>query len=300
MTSEELEAAVAALAADRASGASGLVARAVALLRQVRDAEPALLVRAAVLVCRAQPSMAPLWNAAGLALADAGDKGTRLERFAAQAARSLTAIARVASDLIEADLVGERRIVTWSSSASVRAACHAIAGRGPVRVACAEGRPALEGRQLAASLAAAGLAVELYSDAGLGGCLPGSTAVLVGADTVAPGWFINKCGTAALAALAVHAGVPVYLLAGRDKFLPAELTGRVSLSGGPPAEIWEAPPPGVAVRNPYFESIPLDLVAALVTDAGVVGTGLASEVCEANSRLMGPGAERLSSLAAAP
>ena len=296
----DLEAAAGALAADRESGASALVARAVSLLAQARGEGREVLDRAAALVCRAQPAMAPLWNAAGLALADAADQGIRLERFAQQSGRALEAIARLAADLVEDNGGGERRLATCSSSGSVLAACQALAARGPLRVACAEGRPALEGRQLAARLAASGIAVDFYSDAGLGHGLRHSEALLVGADAVAPGWFVNKAGTAALAALAAHTGLPVYVLAGRDKFLPAGLAQRLSLGGGSPAELWARPAARVTVHNPYFESIPLDLVAALVTDTGVIGAGLAAEVCAANSRLMGPGLERLRALTAAP
>ena len=47
---------------------------------------------------------------------------------------------------------------------------------------------------------------------------------------------------------------------------------RMSVREGAPAEIWETPPPGVVVRNPYFEPTPLDLVASVISDIGVVGT----------------------------
>jgi len=40
--------------------------------------------------------------------------------------------------------------------------------------------------------------------------------VLVGADAVGDEWFVNKVGTAAICALAIQSGVPVYVLAGRD------------------------------------------------------------------------------------
>jgi translation initiation factor 2B subunit (eIF-2B alpha/beta/delta family) len=34
------------------------------------------------------------------------------------------------------------------------------------------------------------------------------------------------------------------------------------------------------VRNPYFESTPFDLVAAVISDIGVLGTGMIPDVCE--------------------
>jgi translation initiation factor 2B subunit (eIF-2B alpha/beta/delta family) len=245
--------------------------------------------------------MAPMWIAAALALADAADDRPRLERFAQQAARSPAAVARLAADLIAGDepLRG-RRVVTCSFSGAVLACCRALAARAPLRVACAEGRPAFEGRRLATLLAADGIAVDFYSDAGIGEALEGSAALVLGADAVAPGWFVNKTGTAALAALAQYRGVPAYLLAGREKFLPDRLAALVSLSGGPPGELWEAPPAGVDVRNCYFERIPLEFVAAVVTDTGVAEAGAVAEICDAVGRQLGDGVELLSLQAALP
>ncbi|MDE3155482.1 MAG: hypothetical protein KGN76_10295 [Acidobacteriota bacterium] len=295
----DLEGAVAALAADRESGASTLLARAVVVLQQARAAGGGALERLAPRVARTQPAMAPMWLAAGLALADAQDAGDRLDRFVRQAGRALEAVARLAADLVEAERPGgaemERRVVTCSFSQSVLGACRTLAARRPLVVACAEGRPALEGRRLAAALAGSGIAAVCYADAAVGVALGGSLALLVGADAVTPDWFVNKVGTGALAALAVRAGIPVYVLAARDKFLPAGLAPLLTLRGGAAEEIWAGPPAGVEVRNPYFEPVPLDLVSALVTDSGVVEAGLAGAICEANGRWMGRGLELLRS-----
>jgi ribose 1,5-bisphosphate isomerase len=292
----EIEREVAAIAADRESGASVLARRAVDLLRRARrlggEAVPAVAAR----LCRAQPSMAPIWIAAGIALADAEDGGDRLDSWAHRLERSEAALARTAAALVgETDTrarAADRALslVTFSSSGAVLAALRQLAAEGPLNVAVAEGRPALEGRAFAAALAASGTRVRFFSDAAVGSALDEAEAVLVGADAVAPGWFINKVGTGAVAALAAARGVPVYVLAGREKFLPPALADAVTLRAGDPAEIWETPPAGVEVRNPYFERIPLDFVASLVTDAGPMGAALAWEVCDANARLIGEAA----------
>ena len=39
-------------------------------------------------------------------------------------------------------------------------------------------------------------------------------------------------------------------------------------------------PAGVTVRNPYFERTPLDIVTAIISDIGVLGTGMVPDVCE--------------------
>ncbi|HEY7789978.1 MAG TPA: hypothetical protein VIC33_05670 [Vicinamibacterales bacterium] len=287
---------MAAIAADRESGASALVRRALALLRSVRGAEPDEVPSVVVALCRAQPSMGPMWNAAALAWADLADAGTRLDAFAHRLERSEAAIARAAVSLLREADARPLRLVTFSASGAVLATIRALTGHAQ-HVAVAEGRPALEGRSLARELAGAGVSVSVYSDAGIAAALDHATAVLVGADAVAPAWFINKVGTGALAALAGLRGIPVYVLGGREKFVPPALAETLQLRSGQPAEIWADPLPGITVENPYFERIPLELAAALVTDAGVVAADQAAELCEANARLAG--AEAISRLRAA-
>jgi hypothetical protein len=41
---------------------------------------------------------------------------------------------------------------------------------------------------------------------------------------------------------------------------------------GSAAEVWPGSPPGIAVRNPYFERISLGLTAMLITDGGAGGS----------------------------
>jgi translation initiation factor 2B subunit (eIF-2B alpha/beta/delta family) len=97
--------------------------------------------------------------------------------------------------------------------------------------------------------------------------VPRADAVLVGADAVAEEWFVNKCGTGLLAAAASFHGVPVYVLAGREKLVAD--AARLELRSGPAVEVWESPPAAVEVRNPYFERVSARLATAFVSDAGV-------------------------------
>jgi translation initiation factor eIF-2B subunit delta len=166
----------------------------------------------------------------------------------------------------------------------VLAVLEAIHRAGPVQVWCSESRPANEGRALAARLAAGGIPVTCVLDAAIGQSLAAADAALVGADAIAAGWFVNKAGTRMLAAAASAQGVPVYVVASRDKFACANVAARLTLREGPPAEVWRDPPPGVGVRNVYFETIPNDLVARFITDEGVLDAGMARQVCEALDR----------------
>jgi translation initiation factor 2B subunit (eIF-2B alpha/beta/delta family) len=225
--------------------------------------------------------MAPMWNAA-LAAIDARDRPERFARFAERVARAPAAIARFGVALLTeaVDRDAPLTIVTVSFSATVLHVLTALARERAVRVACSESRPALEGRALASRLAAAGVAVELFGDAAIGAALVGADAVLTGADAVTPDRIVNKSGTRMLAAAGARQGVPLYVIAARDKCLDPRLAPRLLHREGEPAEVWDAPPEGVVVRNPYFEAVPLDLVAALITDAGVVGPADAPALCE--------------------
>ena len=278
------------LAGDRESGASEILEEVLAVLRDAAAVGGPLLPIARGLV-RAQPSRASVWNAALEALAGEGGgapPAARIEQFAARVARGATAVARFGTTLFDDGSGGPLRLVTLSFSRSALTLIQAIAAAREVRVACSEGRPALEGRRLASKLAEAGIAVTFFSDAALGHAIGAADAVLVGADAVSPEWFLNKSGTRMLAAAAAQQGVPTYVVATRDKFVSHAVAARLVAREGGAGEIWESPPAGVTVRNPYFETTPLDLVASLVTDMGVLGASSAAEVCDAIAREQPP------------
>ena len=266
----ELEKRIARIAADRESGASEILDDVIGTLREAIVGGDDLTALAAALR-EAQPSMAPVWHATNAALATATDPQS-LDRFAHRVARAPEALARYAVDLL---CLGHPPgawlgIVTISYSRSVLRVLERLARERSVYVACAEGRPAYEGRRMAVGLAAAGIPVTVLTDAAVGHALTDAHAVLVGADAVTPEWFLNKSGTRMLAASAAQQGVSVYVLAGRDKFLSQATGDALTIREGPPAEVWDAPPAGVTVINPYFEQIPLSLSAAIISDAGVL------------------------------
>jgi translation initiation factor 2B subunit (eIF-2B alpha/beta/delta family) len=268
------------IAADRVSGASDLLRTAAGIVDEgLRIGAPIPPMASAL--CRAQPSMAPLWVLAAEALA-AERAPERWARFLQRLERAPRGLARWAIDGFGGDgSTGPIHLVTISSSSAVLLAVRALAEHRPVRLSCAESRPALEGRALAARLAAAGIPVTVFGDAAIAEALSGADAVLVGADAIAPDWFVNKCGTRMLASAAAHRGTPVYVTATRDKFVGETIAARLRIREGDAAEIWDTPPPGIEVRNPYFESTPLDLVTAVITDGGVLGAALVPDVCEA-------------------
>jgi translation initiation factor 2B subunit (eIF-2B alpha/beta/delta family) len=274
----ELGSRIALVASDRESGASEILDTVIGLLRDALAAGPPITPVAAAL-CRAQPTMAPVWNAALEAVASA-ESPQRFEKFAQRVARAPAALIRFAVDhFAEEARPSPLRLLTISFSRSVLLVLEALAPTHALRVACGEGRPALEGRRLASRLAATGISVTYFGDAAIGHALASADAVLVGADAVAPEWFLNKSGTRMLAAAAHQQGVPVYVVAARDKFVSHAVAARLAVREGAPAEIWETPPAGVTVRNPYFESTPLDLVTSVISDIGILGAGMVPDVC---------------------
>lgn len=265
---DTVAAAIAAIAQDRRSGSSALLARGVDLLRRIAE-DRASLEDAAARLCRAQPAMAGFRTLAAV-VRTSEDPASSIARFARQISRAPASIARNAVGILRLRTRGgPLRLVTLSASQAVETTIAAAAEELTVVACCAEGRPQLEGRDLAGRLAARGLRVEVYTDAAIGVALESAEALLVGADAVGPDRFINKVGTAALCALAGVVGVPVYVLAGREKVLAREDFAALERGGGDPDEVWSDAPAGVAALNPYFEEAPRSLASALVTDSGV-------------------------------
>lgn len=270
MASDEWVARAAAIAGDRDAGAGEILARLVPLLDEARRKAPAALPAIEATVRRVQPAMANLRFACAAAVADRERPGT-WARAVAQLRRAPAALARVAVQALVEASAPPWRLVTWSYSSAVVAAVERLAGRGPVTVLCGEGRPRGEGRRLAVRLVAAGARVTLTTDAAVTARLAGAMAVVVGADAVTPAGWINKVGTGALAAIARREGVPVYVLASRDKFRrDPGLRDEALAVTGELAELGEAPGLGVEMANPTFEWIPLDAADLFLTDAGPV------------------------------
>jgi len=276
--SEKLLSRVAAVASNRADGASGIAAQVIAILADgvAEGGDLAPLARALV---QAQPSMAPVWNLVRHALA-AAESPTVFQDYVNRVVRAPRTLVREAVTFFRPQAnTAPFRVVTLSASGTVLRTLTALAEQQRLEVACAEGHPALEGRRMAASLAASGVAVTHYSDAALGQALDTVDVVMVGADAVSPDWFLNKSGTRLLAAAAAHQGIPVYVCATRDKFVSRSVAARLTIREEAASEIWQAPPAGITVRNRYFETVPLDLVTAVISDFGVLGAALVPDAC---------------------
>lgn len=257
------------IADDHDAGAAQLLSRLLPLLDaavELGGDAPRDLAR---IVVSGQPAMAPLWHACAAAVADGRDPGT-FARARAEMLRAPSALVRAASFALRDLLAGEEEptLLTLSFSSTVAQALAEVAAGVRLRAICGEGRPRLEGRRLAANLAGHGVAATVVTDAALTAFLPGASAVVMGADAVLANSWINKVGSFGLAAAAALRGVPVYVVATRDKFTPAVLSDRIVLPKAPSREVWSEAPSGVAVENRYFETIPAELATLFLTDAG--------------------------------
>ena len=279
---------VKSVASDHVSGASVLTRQAIDILTEACLCDRATVDTVACALCAAQPAMAPVWNVAALAAGADGLNG--VQNFTVQFERSPSALARVLRRLLMMGRngpghdVGPMVIATVSASKSVQFCLKVLAKTTELHVVCTEARPLLEGRRMAADLAHSGISTTVCTDAGIGAVveasMPQLEAVIVGADAVAPRWFINKCGTRQLVTTAASLGVPAYVVASRDKFINSILAAELRPNEGPPEEIWDAAPLGVTVANPYFERVPIDSAAMFITDVGAVGPGSVPDLCQ--------------------
>ncbi len=168
-------------------------------------------------------------------------------------------------------------VATLSASESVRAILVAATADGrQFDVLLSESRPHLEGTTFARALREVGIRSTLVVDAALPRLVRDAGLVLVGADSVSEDEFVNKVGTFPLALAAREAGVPLYVAALGDKFLPRGLRGSPDRARDPD-EVLKGAPPGVTPENRYFEAVPLDLVRGIVTECGILKPPEAAE-----------------------
>lgn len=143
-----------------------------------------------------------------------------------------------------------------------------------------ETRPLLQGARLTAwELMQRGIESTLICDSMAGHVMQSGKvqAVVTGADRIAAnGDAANKIGTYAVAVLAKAHGIPFYIAAPSSTF-------DLSLSSGAQIPIEEraaeeithglgrqTAPTGVSVYNPAFDVTPAELIAALITERGVI------------------------------
>jgi methylthioribose-1-phosphate isomerase len=143
-----------------------------------------------------------------------------------------------------------------------------------------ETRPLLQGARLTAlELRRLGIPATLLPDTAAAALIASGRvqAVITGADRIAAnGDTANKIGTLGLALAAARYGVPFYIAAPRTTFDPACPDGtaipieyrHASEVGGFAGQRWA--PDGLEAYNPAFDVTPGDLIAAFITERGIV------------------------------
>jgi ribose 1,5-bisphosphate isomerase len=279
----EVERACQWLAQDRQMGA-GTLARAAAgeliKLVQLTAAEPwdeaiGPLCAAAERLRWARPSMAAPVNLladATRTLEQADGAHTAIDQISRLMAQSEEAETQV-SIQAAARLTPGSTIMTISYSGTVlRTLLRAVSK--VARVYVCEGRPLMEGRQLAERLHAAGMAVTLLTDAQAFVTMPQVDTVLLGADAVLPdGSAVNKVGSVLLALAARQCQKQVWVAAERLKLIRGETPLPVALESQPAAEVWAEAPDGLEIANVYFEIVPAELIDEVISEEGNVEVG---------------------------
>ena len=133
-----------------------------------------------------------------------------------------------------------------------------------------ETRPLLQGSRLTAwELERAGIPHTVIADSAAASLMASGevTQVVTGADRIAAnGDTANKIGTYALAVLATHHGIPLYVVAPTSTLDPATPIGaEIPIEERDPSEVSSRFP----ARNPAFDVTPAALITAIVTEEGV-------------------------------
>lgn len=274
----EAAAKLGALAEDRVSGAreiTGRLLHVVAdLVRRPAETQDALVAAATALVPH-QPTMAALL--AGMdrlfrASVRGGAAAVRAEvdRQLGDHARDLARIAEAAEEALRP--FKSAAILSWSSTV---AEVLDRLGPGLERVVVAESRPGAEGRRAAQRAVLPGRRVVFVADAAFPVAAAETELLLLGGDALAPRGLVNKVGARAAAREVRAAGRPTYACVEDLKILGRGLAERLRVLDEPANQIWDGPPPGVEPQNRHFELVPLELLTAVVTPAGVEPPGLA-------------------------
>lgn len=186
---------------------------------------------------------------------------------------SLQAVARIAGHGSQLIADGDK-IMTHSYSSTVVAALkEAFTKHDNIKVIVTRSGPGRTGEQLAQELSLCGISTTFVDDTAAGLYISTVAKVVVGADRVcADGVVVNGIGTYQLALTAERAGIPFYVLCETLKFDPRVKGSEVDLEEKEEAEVVDPGrlPPGVKVKNPYFDITPPELVAGIVTENGLL------------------------------
>jgi translation initiation factor eIF-2B subunit delta len=283
---KQIEELVAPIRDDLTSGAAELALRGIAAYRSLLSEIPLdekpeaveqLLIQASKALVKAHPAMAPLFHLANSILLNTQNSKTcpelvqkaeqTLTKFESRLCNSASQIADHVFDLIPP---GELVFAYSFSTTVVSSLLHARSQRKFFRAVCTEARPSREGRKLAAMLASNGMEVIHTFDSAMGLILPQCRVAFMGCDCVGRPGIVNKVGSWLLALACRELGIPLYALAGTEKFVTDERLFEFEDYERPGSEVWSDAPSGVRVMNKQYEVIPFSWLSGLVTEHGIL------------------------------
>ncbi len=276
---------------DRIHGASQLARQAVEVLKITAERSRAGSVEQFLQeqkevgerLMSARPAMAPIFSIVSSLLSTIAGKATEMgldsiRRFTISRTGevirgSLQAIAQIAKYGSELIADGDR-IMTHSYSSTVVAVLReAFTKHRHIEVIITKSGPGRTGERIAQELGLYGIPVTFIDNVAMWFYMQTVNKVMVGADRVcADGKVVNGIGTYQLALVAERASIPFYVLCETLKFDPRLRSNGVDLEEKEPSEVVEAGrlPPGVKVKNPYFDITPLELITGIVTENGLL------------------------------
>ncbi len=290
---------------DKTHGASQLARQAAKVLRvaaersQMSSVEEFLLEQKEIgkRLMAARPAMAPIFNIVGRLFEAASEKAGEMDlealrqltiaRADEMVGCSLEAIDKIAGYGCEMLADGDRIMTHSYSSTVVEVLKKAYDKQRNIEVIITRSGPGRTGERVARELGLNGIPVTFIDDAAMGLYVSTANKVMVGADRIcADGGVVNGIGTYQLALAARGVGVPFYVLCETLKFDPGLRGEEVDLEEKEPSEVVEPGrlPPGVRVRNTYFDVTPPELVSGIVTENGLL---LPGEIISYMGRQMG-------------
>lgn len=166
-------------------------------------------------------------------------------------------------------LTQHKKIAAYSRSSSVeKALLHLKKGGHNFRVVLSESRPGNEGNKLASTLVENGIDVSLCVDAALPKLLEECDCFVCGADAVTSTDFVNKIGTKVLCKTAGEIGLPVYVLAAKDKWLGDDILRFLKLENLSGDKQFSFESDQIEIVNYLFEWCPHDCVSEFIGDFG--------------------------------
>jgi translation initiation factor 2B subunit (eIF-2B alpha/beta/delta family) len=282
---QDLNELVASIKDDLTSGAAEIALRAIAILQNVfeegKNLPPDKLKAKLAEVCAAlvacQPAMAPVFqlcNRVLLAVTSAVNTAQIIEQgnqclseFETHLCASAEQIANYAFELIP---YGELVFAYSFSSTVLSTLLHARTNGKVFKVVCTESRPSMEGRKLAAQLAAGGIEVVHTFDTAAALVLSECAIAFMGADVISKSGLVNKVGSFMLACTCKELGVPLFSLAGTEKIVSQERLLEFEKHERPGYEVWDTTAQGIQVLNLQFELVPFSMISGLVTEEGVL------------------------------